>query len=213
MAAHELLKPLILTEAMTVSVLERTHSRLDLASRRDLESVLHSSARVRLMVEGLLEESRQNGRVLRREHVDMADVVQDCLDLLAPEIKARSARVSVEPMPVVVANAALLNGAMSNLIANAIKYGPRSGGEIRVGAARGGTGWVFEVDSAGKPIPERDRSAIFEPWQRGVGERRARGAGLGLSIVRRVVAIHGGEVGVQPINGRGNRFYFTIPAS
>jgi signal transduction histidine kinase len=211
MAAHELLKPLILSEATAKGILDRTSSRLDLVSQDDLQRMVRASARVRMLVEGLLAVTRDDGATLKRERVDMALVVQHCLELLDPEIRSKGARIVVDPMPVVLGNSALLNGAMGNLVANAIKYGPRSNAEIRVGAQRGGPGWVFEVDSPGRPIPERDLGHIFEAWQRGNNERRARGAGLGLAIVRRIVERHGGEVGVTPL-GKGNRFYFTVPA-
>ncbi len=98
-------------------------------------------------------------------------------------------------------------------MANALKYGSRSNTEIRIGVTREGMGWTFTVDSHGRQIPARERTIIFDPWRRGHNERRAKGAGLGLAIVRRIVERHGGEVGVLPLNGRGNRFYFTLPAA
>ena len=212
MAAHELLKPLILTEATATGILERTASRLDLLSQDDLQRMVRASARVRLMVEGLLASSRQGDVAIKREQVDLAAVVSDCLELLGPEIKAKHARIVVDPMPIVSGNHALLSGAVGNLLANALKYGSRSETEIRVGVDRQGVGWTFMVDSQGRQIPARERTVIFDPWRRGSNERRAKGAGLGLAIVRRIIERHGGEVGVTPINGRGNRFYFTLPA-
>jgi signal transduction histidine kinase len=212
MAAHELLKPLVLAEATAHGILERSASRLDLVSQDDLKLMMRASARVRLLVEGLLADGLQNGAALKRERIDLALVVQHCLELLAPEIEAKRARVRVEPMPMVVGDGALLNGAIGNLLANALKYGPRSNAEIRIAVERGDGGWVFSVDSPGRPLSERDRTVIFDPWRRGFNERRARGAGLGLAIVRRIVERHGGEVGVQSLNGHGNRFFFTLPA-
>jgi signal transduction histidine kinase len=108
---------------------------------------------------------------------------------------------------------ALLTGVFGNLLSNAIQYGPREGAEIKVSAARSEAGWTFSVESPGPAIDERDRQRIFEPWQRGWGERRSRGVGLGLAIVRQVVERHGGQVGVtSPENASANRFYFTLPA-
>jgi signal transduction histidine kinase len=101
---------------------------------------------------------------------------------------------------------------MGNLIANAVKYGPADGGDIQISARRSGNGWRFDVESSGRPIPARDRTRIFEPWERGKVARREGGNGLGLAIVRRIVERHGGEVGVTALRGRGNRFYFTLPS-
>lgn len=210
MAAHEMIKPLVLTEARALEVLDRSSARLDIVSQQDLEQMVRSSARVRMVVEALLTDLRHDGPQLSRELVDMTSVVKNCVDLLDVEIEAKHTRVQVDPMPMVAGNAALLNGAMGNLLANAVKYGPRSGGEIRISVEREASGWVFSVSSSGRPIPERDRARIFDPWRRGHGERRSRGAGLGLAIVRRIAERHGGEVGVAVANG-WNRFYFTLP--
>ena len=61
-------------------------------------------------------------------------------------------------------------------------------------------------------IPLEDRTAIFESFRRGRGERRASGSGLGLAICRRIVERHGGDIGVIPAPLEGNRFFFTLPA-
>jgi signal transduction histidine kinase len=115
-------------------------------------------------------------------------------------------------MPVVPADEALLTGVFGNLLSNALQYGPREGGEIQISAERSEAGWTFSIESPGPPIPESDRQRIFEPWQRGWGERRAKGVGLGLAIVRQVVERHGGQVGVtSPTNAAANRFFFTLP--
>ena len=212
MAAHELLKPLLMSECSIAAVLENSSSRLDIASQQDLERIVRASGRVRLMIEALLTDMRSSEAPLRRQHVDMAEVVATCVELLRADLSARKVRVAVAPMPVVAGNRALLNGAMGNLIANAVKYGPADGGEIQISARRSGNGWRFDVESAGRPIPARDRTRIFEPWERGKVARRERGNGLGLAIVRRIVERHGGEVGVIALRGRGNRFYFTLPS-
>ena len=71
---------------------------------------------------------------------------------------------------------------------------------------------------AGSPEAEigdlrlEDRERIFEPYRRGNGERRARGAGLGLTICRHIVERHGGRIWVGAARGGGNRFCFTLPA-
>jgi signal transduction histidine kinase len=211
MAAHELLKPLVMTEAYATLIGERAGFGLDLQSRRDLNTLASVSARVRLVVEALLTEARDSDRPLRREEVDISRVLEQCLETLEPEIRAREARVDVEPMPVVEGNPALLMGVFGNLISNALKYGARKGGDIRVSVSRSDAGWTFAVQSPGPAIPPGERERIFEPWRRGRDERRAKGAGLGLAIVRRIVERHGGEVGVTSPNEASNRFYFTLP--
>jgi two-component system, chemotaxis family, sensor kinase Cph1 len=211
MAAHEMLNPLVMTEAYAMLIAERSGYGLELESRHDLSTLAAVSARARLTVEALLNDARDSDRPLTRQHVDLSQVLEQCLDTLEPEIRAREARVDVDPMPVVEGNPALLAGVFGNLLSNALKYGPRDGGAIHVSVARSDAGWTFAVQSPGPAIPSRERERIFDPWQRGREERRVKGAGLGLAIVRRIVERHGGEVGVTSPSESTNRFFFTLP--
>jgi signal transduction histidine kinase len=211
-AAHELLKPLVMTEAYAAIVSDRLDEEAHADSRRDLAVLGRGAARTRLLVETLLHDARSSGRQLRRRPVDLQELVSDCIALLAPEIQSRDADVVVEELPNVFGEPALLSGLFTNLLINALKYSPRRAGVIRVRATRAATAWRVAVESEGPTIPEEDRRRIFEPFHRGRGERRARGAGLGLAICRRIVDRHGGQIGVVPANNSGNRFFFTLPA-
>ena len=212
MAAHELLKPLVMNEAYATLIGERVGHSLDHESRRDLEAIVRISSRMRLLVESLLLDAYDEARPLRRERVDLADVLRDVLRMLDVEINARDARLEIDPMPVVEGDPAMLSGVFGNLLANALKYGPRRGSDIKVSVVRSEAGWTFGVQSPGPPIPEEVGHKLFEAWQRGPGERRTRGAGLGLAIVRHIVERHGGEVGVTSNGESRNRFFFTLPS-
>jgi signal transduction histidine kinase len=211
-AAHEMLKPLVMAEAYAAMVSARLDDTAHAESRHDLDALARGAARVRQLVETLLHEARSSGRKLQRRPVDLQKLVGDCVGFLAPEIESRHAEVVVEKLPPVVGEQALLNGLLMNLLINALNFSPRRAGVIRVCAAREPSAWRVAVESQGPTIPEEDRGRIFEPFLRGRGERRVRGTGLGLAICRRIVDRHGGEIGVVPVNGSGNRFFFTLPA-
>lgn len=211
-AAHELVEPLVITEVYATMVSERLHEDEHAESRRDLATVARTVSRTRLLLEALLHEARSADGLLPSKSVDLGAVASECLDLLASEIGSRRADVRVGALPTVEGDASLLNGLLTNLLMNALKYSPRDGAEIAVDAKRAGRFWTVSIDSEGPTIPEADRERIFNPYQRGTGERRARGAGLGLAICRRIVERHGGTIGVVPAPGGGNRFFFTLPA-
>jgi two-component system, chemotaxis family, sensor kinase Cph1 len=213
-AAHELIEPLILTEVYVNTVKDRLDDAEHAESRRDLEILSRNAKRMRLLLEALLHQARSSGRPLARTAVAVGDVVSECVDLLGPEFRARRLRVEVESLPEVQGEETLLSALIGNLLVNALKYSPRAGGVIRVGAVhRDPEVWELFVESDGPPIPREDRERIFEPFSRGLGERRARGTGLGLAICRNIVERHGGTIWVSPANGEGNRFSFTLPAS
>ena len=208
-AAHELSEPLVMTEAYATLLLERLGDKVDPESRSDLEALSRSAARMRLIVETLLHLARSD-MSMAREVIDLSDVVDGSLDLLDHEIRRRRARVVVRPLPSVPGDSALLATVLRNLLSNALRYGPRENGTIRIAASHIRSAWRITVVSEGKEIGREDRSRIFSPFERGRGERRSEGLGLGLAISRQIVERHGGVIGVEPCP-RGNRFYFTIP--
>ncbi len=212
-AAHELVEPLVMTEAYAAILSDRLSDPEHADSRRDLDALGRGVARMRLLAESLLYDARASERPLERKPVDMHAVARDCLALLGPEIASRGARVELAEMPGVLGEEALLSGVISNLLINALKYSPRQGAGIRIGGTREESVCSFFVESEGPTIPTEDRTRIFRAYQRGLGERRATGSGLGLAICRRIVERHGGEIGVAAANGSGNRFFFTLPAA
>jgi chemotaxis family two-component system sensor kinase Cph1 len=211
-AAHELVVPLIMTESYTGIVSDRLAETDHADSREDLARLGRSAARTRRLVETLLHDARSSGRPLRVEPVDLDAIVDECVGLMRPEIDERGAEVESAELPVVAGEQVLLSALFTNLIYNALKYSPRRGGKIRIGASRESAEWRFLVESEGPTIPLEDRERIFEPFHRARTERRERGAGLGLTICRRIVERHGGTIGVTAANGSGNRFFFTLPA-
>jgi signal transduction histidine kinase len=211
LAAHEVLKPLILAHSCAARFIEGGHGGLDDAARADLELVMQACAYARALVDALLAEAQYGQAPIVPERVDLALVVRECTEMLATDLEARRMRVVVSDLPVVSGNAVLLTAVFRNLLVNAIEHG---GGrrEIRVSAELDDGRWKLAVDSPGPPIAEVARTALFEVPLRRAGWQRASG-GLGLVLVRRIVERHGGEVGVMSLDGRTNRFYFTLPAA
>jgi signal transduction histidine kinase len=210
-AAHELMEPLVITQAYASMVLDRLDDAVHAESRRDLAALGRTASRTRLLIEALLYDARAEEETFTKQ-VDVASLVADCLEALGPELAARDAAVKVGALPVVTGNEALLRGLFGNLLLNGLKYSRRQRPKIAVEAAPELDVWRFSVISQGATIPVEDRERIFEPFQRGRNERRARGTGLGLTICRRIVERHGGEIAVAPTAGGGNRFHFTLPA-
>src|SRR5262245_15586806 len=173
-AAHELVEPLVITEAYASMVHDRLDDEEHAESRRDLAALGRTASRTRLLIEALLYDARAEEETLTKP-VDLASLVADCLEALAPELAARDAAVMVGDLPVVPGNEPLLRGLFGNLLLNGLKYSRRQRAEIVVEAAPEGDVWRFSVTSQGATIPLEDRERIFEPFQRGRKERRARG--------------------------------------
>jgi signal transduction histidine kinase len=211
-AAHELLTPLVMIDAYAATALERLHDELDADSVSDLDALRLAAARSRQLVQTLLEHARSRRRPLERRDVEVDALVREALTLLAPEIRARGVAVEVGELPRVEADVTLIVAVFTNLLTNALKFGPREGAKIRVVARQDPDGWRFVIQSQGRAIAAEDAERIFEPYRRGRDERRTRGTGLGLAICREIVVWHGGRMGVESAEGGRNAFWFTLPA-
>jgi chemotaxis family two-component system sensor kinase Cph1 len=212
-AAHELMAPLVMTEARVALVTEQLGGNGNSSIVSDLEALGRDVARSRQLVETLLDDARSTDRPLRPVAVALDDVVADCLRLLASEIEVRHARIEVGPMPEVSGQPELIRGLVTNLLVNALKFSRRSGSCIRMDASSDAGWWTVFVDDEAQPIPPEDHERIFLPYARGREERRVRGAGLGLAICQRIVERHGGRIGVTSSERGGNRFYFSLRAT
>ena len=154
-----------------------------------------------------------------RAPVAVSALVNDALAASQGAIADAGITVDVEMpdgLPPVMADASALRSSVSNLIANAIKYG--GGGVVRVtastGVSRSGDEVRIAVSDKGLGIAPADLPHIFEPFYRGAEAqaRQIQGNGLGLSIVKGVVEAHGGRVTVQSTHGAGSTFVVHLPA-
>jgi signal transduction histidine kinase len=99
-----------------------------------------------------------------------------------------------------------------NLLTNAVKFTPE-GGRVTMGARRMNGEYLFSVTDTGVGIAPEDQQAIFEEFRQ-VGkdyDRKAEGTGLGLTLTKRLVELHGGRIQVESAVGKGSKFTFTLP--
>jgi len=121
-------------------------------------------------------------------------------------------------LPPVIGDATALRSAVQNLVANAVKYGGRDrwvGIRAQHVSERRRSEVRITVSDHGPGIPQADLPHIFEPFYRGTDaiERQIHGHGLGLSLVRRIVVAHGGNVSVATRPGAGTSFTISLPAA
>ena len=172
------------------------------------------------LVEDLLDVARiaEGKLVLRKEAVDLRAALDDAVQMNAPLVAARRHRLSVQlpPEPLGVAgDRARLVQVFVNLLNNAAKYTP-DGGEIALSAAREGGEAVVRVRDNGTGIAAEMLPHLFDLYtQIDVSPDRPQGGlGIGLTLVRRLVELHGGSIAAaSPGPGRGSEFTVRLPAA
>jgi signal transduction histidine kinase len=170
--------------------------------------------RLQTIVDELLDASRmESGRlVLQRSVIPAEVVVEGAIDALRATAGAESVQLRGEVLPglgAIYVDRDQLNIVLSNLIANAIHHSPANG-LVTVSAQRSEDVIEFEVRDQGPGLAAEHHEAVFEPHFQAPGGRPG-AAGLGLTIAKRIVEEHGGEMGVRSKPGSGARFWFRLP--
>ncbi|HYF20805.1 MAG TPA: ATP-binding protein [Ramlibacter sp.] len=182
--------------------------------------VIERSTRVQVqLIEDLLDMSRITSGKLRLELQPVAPVtfVRAALDMIRPAADNAGITLveALEPAGTVMADASRLQQVIWNLLANAIKFTPR-GGEVRVALRLAGPTVQISVQDTGVGIPPDFLPHIFERFRQADGSitRRFGGLGLGLSIVKHLVELHGGRIRAASDGpGRGSRFDLELPVA
>jgi signal transduction histidine kinase len=147
--------------------------------------------------------------------LDMANIVAEAQQRLADMIEQSRAEIRAEQLeswPLALGHAAWVEEVWATHLSNAIKYGGQPP-HVELGAETQPDGMVrFWVRDDGPGLALEDQTRLFTPFTR-LDRVRARGHGLGPSIVRRIVEKLGGQVGVESQPGQGSTFFFTLPAA
>jgi cell cycle sensor histidine kinase DivJ len=152
---------------------------------------------------------------ITREPFAPASAIESCTDLLA--LKAHDAGIELkmrlaQGLPEVAADRRAFNQILINLISNAIKFTPR-GGRVTVSALCDGPNFAVTVEDTGVGIGESDLPRLGEAFFQADAsyDRRQDGSGLGLSIVKGLVGLHGGDVDIRSRLGEGTRVTVRLP--
>ncbi len=214
--AHELRNPLA---PMTYALALLDHAADEAARRRAREVLARQTGHMARLVDDLLDISRINRGLIRlqRRRVALRELVQQAVETARPLVDAPRHHLTVQlpdPGLEVDADPTRLVQVVSNLLANACKYTP-DGGAIRVAAYADGAQAVVEVADNGIGIPPADQARIFQMFTQlphSAGKAKG-GLGIGLSLVKALVDLHGGRVAVHSDGlDQGTRFSVTLPA-
>jgi signal transduction histidine kinase len=202
--AHDLSQPLA-GIAMLVTMLEQRPEEPPPAMV--LQELRASTDRGRELIDGVLAYARSGELTLER--VSLNDVLADVASDLRGAIDDADAVLVMADLPTVNGDPGQLRRVFLNLIGNALKFRGSASPRVEVGAERRGHEWVVTVRDNGVGIAREDSARVFGMFSR--LERSVEGSGIGLAVCRRVVEAHGGHIWVEPADGEGSAFRFTLP--
>jgi PAS domain S-box-containing protein len=209
-SSHDLQEPLR-TIAVYADLLKLSYNdRLDDRGREFLDFIQESSARARELIHGLLAYARVGAVEKEHQPVDMEYLLGRALGNIKALIEENRAEVTHDPLPTLRVNDIEIIQLFQNLISNAIKYRGEDPPKIHVSAKEEGRCWVFSVKDNGIGIEQEYRDYIFMLFKRLHTRAKYSGTGIGLSVCKKIVKAHGGDIWVESKPGEGATFFFTI---
>ena len=181
--------------------------------KRDISRITEAAAHMQQLLNDVLELSRIGRIVSPPEVTPFRLIVTEALELLAGPLAERKVRVNVSPdLPDVNVDAIRIREVMTNLIENAIKYmGNQPAPLISIGVTRQNGAPIFFVRDNGIGINPRYLQRIFNLFEK--LDPSAPGTGVGLTIVKRIIEVHGGMIWAESDGeGKGTTFFFTLPS-
>ncbi len=158
-----------------------------------------------------VEKIRSGKMIIDREAVHLDECFQACIEALAPIADAKGVKLEIEETTYVVSgDPNKIDRVMINLVGNAIKYSG-SGDLIKVDAQTDDRNVTVTIADQGQGIPEDQLEKVFERFHQVSGEDQSTGSGLGLTICKAFVELHGGKIWAERREPKGTKFCFTLP--
>ena len=212
---HELRTPLVSIQGFAEYLLRYSKER---TGNEAATTIFQEAGRLVAIINTYLDVLRLDAgaRPMRSEIFQVGETVNQVARVVQPIAKASEIEVRTEvaeDLPPIQGDRHLIEGALLNLVSNAIKYSAR-GSEVKLGAKVVEDGVVLEVWNPGPALPAEELGRLFEPfYRRSEQEQTQRGWGLGLAFVKRIAEQHGGKADAWSKSGAGTTFRIHLPTT
>jgi signal transduction histidine kinase len=217
--SHELRTPLNAIIGSTDNMLDGITGELNEKQSRYLARTQANAEQLNLLIEDLLDLSViESGKIdIKAKDLSLASLITEVAESLKPIAEKKPVELeisSVDANLTAWADRDRIVQVLNNLIGNAVKFSPPQS-KVIVAVQRNGAGWVqVSVADTGPGIPPGQTDKIFDEFYQipQAGRPKIKGMGLGLTIAKKLLEMHGGKIWVQSELGKGSTFFFTLPA-
>jgi signal transduction histidine kinase len=211
-ASHDLQEPLRKVSSFCELLAKRYVGQLDDRADQYIHFAVDGARRMSVLINDLLTFSRVGRSTTAAwSQLDCATVLTQATRNLDEVITQTGARITHDPLPTVVGEAALLTTVFQNLIGNAIKFRGEQPPQIHIGVQLDGDFWSFRVSDNGIGIDPAYADKIFVIFQRLHSKDAYPGTGIGLALCRKIIDYHRGRIWLDPDTTSGSTFCFTLP--
>jgi PAS domain S-box-containing protein len=210
-ASHDLQEPLRMVSSFLERLEQKYGDQLDEKAQQYIDFAVDGAHRMRRIILDLLNYSRMNKNDFERDQIDSNDLIKEIIKAEQAIIEENDAEIAFGDLPVIEASKTPIQQVFQNLINNALKYHrPSTKPVIKIASKETDKYWQFSVTDNGIGIKEEFQDNIFTIFQRLHTQDEYAGTGIGLSVSKKIIEKHGGEIWVKSEEGKGSTFYFTV---
>ena len=209
-ASHDLQEPLRTITGMVQLLQKKYQNNLDAQADQYIAYMVEAAERLQALINDLLEFSRVDRLNRLFEEIYMNDTVETALKSLSKTIRENNAAITYDDLPKVKGDSSQLIRLLQNLIGNAIKFKGERQPEIHISVKNMEDTWQFSIHDNGIGIEPEYFERIFVIFQRLHTRSEYPGTGIGLSLCKKIVQRHGGQIWVESETGTGTTFHFTL---
>lgn len=208
-ASHDLQEPLRMIGSFAQLIARRYKGKINSEINDYIDFIVEGVSRMQNLIEDLLLFSRVNTRKTNFQKVEFKNIVEKCKSNLRYAIEKNEAQITYTELPSLVIDELKILQLFQNLVSNAIKFRSDIPPHIHIAAEEQENHWLFAVKDNGIGIEKEYAKKVFMIFQR-LHKNTYPGTGIGLSICKRIVELHRGNIWFESEVGRGTTFFFTI---
>ncbi len=207
--SHDLKAPLRGIKSLVSWIAEDCREKIDQDNQEQMDLLMNRVDRMQSLIDGILQYSRIGRLSEDKLTVDLNELVPEIIDLIAPPENIHIEISSI--LPSITGERTRLTQLFQNLLSNAVKYMDKPEGKITIDAFETNGQWQFSVTDNGPGIDEKYFEQIFGMFKTLAPKDQCESTGIGLTLVKKIVELYGGQIWVESEMGHGSRFCFTLP--
>jgi PAS domain S-box-containing protein len=209
-ASHDLREPLRSLTGFAQLLQKRNEGQLTRESEEFIENIIHGAQRMNTLVSGLLEYSRITSAGKPFAIVNTPELIKKVRSDLKISIEENHAELILFDMPDLYCDELQMRQLFQNVISNAIKFRSERAPIVKISAEKTDRHWLFKVEDNGIGIDMRYKEQVFKIFTRLHAQDKYQGSGIGLSVCKKIIERHGGQIWLESTPGHGTTIFFTV---
>ena len=207
--SHDLKAPLRGISQLADWISQDYTNAFDEDGKEMMNLLIGRAKRMDNLIEGVLQYSRVGRIVEGYVNINLNTLVKNTIELIEPP---EHIQITIEnELPVIAGDRTRIEQVFQNLLGDAIKFMDKPRGEVKVACVDEGAHWKFSVTDNGPGIKEKHHETVFQIFQTLTSRDERESTGVGLTIVKKIIELHGGRIWVESEVGEGSTFFFTLP--